>query len=80
MNYEAMAIKILEQVTGTDGLAEDKELDLFEAGLLDSLAVISIIVQIEERTGVVLQPTDFQREDIASVEAFTKYLAEKEIK
>ncbi len=80
MNYEAMAIEILEQVTGTDGLAEDKELDLFEAGLLDSLAVISIIVQIEERTGVVLQPTDFQREDIASVEAFTKYLAEKEIK
>ena len=80
MNYEAMAIEILEQVTGTDGLAEDKELDLFEAGLLDSLAVISIIVQIEERTGVVLQPTDFQREDIASVEVFTKYLAEKEIK
>lgn len=80
MNYEAMAIEILEQVTGTDGLAEDKELDLFEAGLLDSLAVISIIVQIEERTGVVLQPTDFQREDIASVEAFTNYLAAKEIK
>ena len=79
MNYEAMAIEILEQVTGTDGLAEDKELDLFEAGLLDSLAVISIIVQIEEKTGVVLQPTDFQREDIASVEAFTNYLAEKEI-
>ena len=80
MNYESMAVEILEHVTGTDGLAEDKELDLFEAGLLDSLAVISIIVQIEERTGVVLQPTDFQREDIASVEAFTKYLAEKEIK
>lgn len=80
MNYEAMAIEILEQVTGTDGLAEDKELDLFEAGLLDSLAVISIIVQIEERTGVVLQPTDFQREDIASVDAFANYLEKKGIK
>lgn len=80
MNYESMAVEILEHVTGTDGLDEDKELDLFEAGLLDSLAVISIIVQIEERTGVVLQPTDFQREDIASVYAFANYLETKGIK
>lgn len=79
MNYESMAVEILEHVTGTDGLVEEKELDLFEAGLLDSLAVISIIVQIEERTGVALQPTDFQREDIASVNAFAKYLKTKGI-
>ena len=80
MSYEDMAIEILETVTGTEGLDEDKELDLFEAGLLDSLAVISIIVQIEEKTGVALQPTDFQREDIASVVAFAKYLEAKDIK
>lgn len=80
MNYETMAIELLENVTGTEGLEEDKELDLFEAGLLDSLAVISIIVQIEEKTGVILQPTDFQREDIASVVALTKYLEANDIK
>ncbi|MBO6204448.1 MAG: hypothetical protein J6O13_13050 [Selenomonas sp.] len=80
MNYEAMAIEILETVTGTAGLEEDKALDLFEAGLLDSLAAISIIVQIEEKTGVVLQPTDFQREDISSVTALAKYLEANDIK
>lgn len=80
MNYDEMAVEILEQITELDGLSEDKDLDLFEAGLLDSLAVIEVIVQIEVMTGVKLQPTDFVREDISSVDNLSAFLRNKEIK
>lgn len=80
MNYDEMAVEILEQITELDGLSEDKDLDLFEAGLLDSLAVIEVIVQIEVMTGVRLQPTDFVREDISSVDNLSAFLQNKEIK
>lgn len=77
MDYEAMATEILEQVSEVEGLSEDKDLNLFEAGLLDSLAVIGVIIQIEVRTGIRLQPTDFVKEDIASVNSLSKYLKNK---
>ena len=80
MNYDEMAVEILEQITELDGLSWDKDLDLFEAGLLDSLAVIEVIVQIEVMTGVKLQPTDFVREDISSVDNLSAFLRNKEIK
>lgn len=80
MNYDEMAVEILEQITELDGLSEDKDLDLFEAGLLDSLAVIEVIVQIEAMTGVKLQPTDFIREDISNVNNLSFFLKTKGIK
>jgi hypothetical protein len=73
-NYELIAIEILEKVAGTDGLKDEKDLNLFDVGLLDSLAVISIIITIEEKFGIRLQPTDFTREDISTVENFIKFL------
>lgn len=73
-NYELIAIEILEKVAGTDGLKDEKDLNLFDVGLLDSLAVISIIITIEEKFGIRLQPTDFNREDISTVENFIKFL------
>ena len=80
MNYDEMAVEILEQITELDGLSEDKDFDLFEAGLLDSLAVIEVIVQIEAMTGVKLQPTDFIREDISNVNNLSLFLKTKGIK
>lgn len=73
-NYELMAIEILEKVAGTDGLEEEKDLNLFEVGLLDSLAAISIIISVEEKFGVRLQPTDLTREDISTVKKFAEFL------
>lgn len=77
-DYEKIAIEILEDVTGTDGLAEEKDLNLFEEGLLDSMAIISIILQIEEKMGLTLEPTDFKREDVQSINHFAAYLKAKD--
>lgn len=76
--YETMAVEILEKAADTDGLEEEMELDLFDAGLLDSLSVISIIIMIEEKIGKVLVPTDFVQKDISTVREFARFLMEKD--
>lgn len=73
-NIEKLALEIIERAAQTEGLEEDMDMDLFEVGLLDSLSVISIIISIEEKFGIRLQPTDFVRDDIASVNNFINFL------
>lgn len=76
-NLKEMALDILEEACETDEVREDLDLDLFEAGLIDSLASVMVLLAIEERTGVKLQPTDITREDITTVNNFIKFLEEK---
>ncbi|MGL5417305.1 D-alanine--poly(phosphoribitol) ligase subunit DltC [uncultured Clostridium sp.] len=67
-------LEILEEVTGNDEVREDLDLNLFEAELLDSLAIIEILIQIEEKLGMKLQPTDIEREDMSTVNNLTNFL------
>lgn len=67
-------IEIFTDVTGSDEIADDLDLNLFEAGLLDSLAIIEVLLQIEEKLGIKLQPTDLEREDMSTVNKLTAFL------
>ena len=72
-----MKDKVLEifiEVTGNDEIAEDLDLNLFDAGLLDSLAIIEVLLKIEENLGIKLQPTDLEREDMSTVNKMTAFL------
>ena len=72
-----MKEKVLEifiEVTGNDEIEEDLDLNLFDAGLLDSLAIIEVLLQIEEKLGIKLQPTDLDREDMSTVNKMTAFL------
>lgn len=71
---QEQVIEIFEEVTGCDEIRDDLELDLFEAGLLDSLAIIEVLLQIEEIFGIKLQPTDLERKDMATVNNLVKFL------
>ena len=71
---QEQVIEIFEEVTGCDEIREDLEMDLFEAGLLDSLAIIEVLLQIEERLGIKLQPTDLERSDMATVNNLVAFL------
>ena len=68
------AIGIFEDVLGCDEIREDLNLNLFEAELLDSLAIIEVLLEIEERLGITLQPTDLERSDMATVNNLVKFL------
>lgn len=67
-------LDIFEEVTGTDEIREDLDLDLFEAGLLDSLGIIEVLLKIEEVFGIKLQPTDLERQDMATTNNLVAFL------
>lgn len=77
MDYNELALQIMETVCETDEVGEDKDMDLFEAGFIDSLSTINIILEIEERIGLKLQPTDFEKNDISTVNHFAAFLQRK---
>lgn len=67
------ALDILEAACETDEVREGDDMDLFEAGILDSIGMVSVIVEIEKQLGITLQPTDLQKEDVKCVNNFVKY-------
>lgn len=74
MDYKNLALEILENVCETDEIREDLDMDLFEAGLIDSLSSIGILLEIEKKLGLKLQITDLEKSDISSVNNFEAFL------
>ena len=77
MDYKNLALDILENVCETDEIREDLDMDLFEAGLIDSLSSISILLEIEEKLGIKLQITDFDKSDISTVNNLALFLKKR---
>lgn len=74
---EEKVINILIEVTGNDDICDEKDTDLFEAGLLDSLGIIEVLLKIEEVFGIKLQPTDLEKKDMATVNNLVSFLSNK---
>lgn len=74
---EEKVLEMLIEITGSDDIAEEKDTDLFEAGLLDSLGIIEVLLKIEEVFGLKLQPTDLERKDMATVNNLVEFLKTK---
>ena len=62
MNIEETVLDILEEITGTDEVKENQEVDLFDEGLMDSLATVQLLVEIEEKLGVQVPVSEFDRD------------------
>lgn len=60
MNIEETVLSILKDITGSDEV-NDLDLDLFEEGLLDSLATVQMLVEIEEQLQVSVPVSEFDR-------------------
>lgn len=74
---EEKIIDILVELTGEDGVREDLKIDLIEAGLLDSLAIVSLIVELEEAFDIHISPSEYEREAFSSVQNIMKLVHEK---
>ena len=58
---EARMLDLIEEVCDDEVIREERDIDLFEAGLLDSMAAIELLVGIESEFGVVIAPTAVER-------------------
>lgn len=57
-------LDLIGEVCDDDAVRDERDLDLFEAGFLDSLAAIELLVGIEERFGVDIAPTAVERSEM----------------
>lgn len=67
VNTEEKVLDMLEDICDDDAVREERDIDLFDAGLLDSMAAIELLVAIEEEFGVQIAPTAVDREEMNTV-------------
>lgn len=66
-NVEERMLDLIEEICDDEVIREERDIDLFEAGLLDSMAAIELLVAIETNFGVEIAPTAVERGDMNSV-------------
>lgn len=61
---EEKILEMLAIICEDDVVKENREVELFETGLLDSLAFAELLFDIEDKFGVVIAPSEIERADI----------------
>lgn len=71
---EERVIEIIENLTGYKQLKENKDIDLLENEILDSLAFVELITALEEEFDIEIQPTQVNPDTWRSVEKITELI------
>ncbi len=74
---ESKALALIAEACSSDDVISERDIDLFEAGLMDSLAFVELLVGFEENLGVVIQPTEIEREEVSTVNRILGLLDER---
>lgn len=63
---EEKILDLLAEVCEDDVVKSNLDLDLFETDLLDSLAFAELLFAIEEKFGVIIAPSEIERDDMST--------------
>ncbi len=76
---EEKILAILAEKCGVEpeDLSEDMDIDMFEEGLLDSFAMLGLIVEFEEQLGIKLEITEIDRKDINTPNKVIEHLKKR---
>ncbi len=72
-------LEMLAEICEDDVVTEDLSIDLFEEGLLDSLGVAQLLMETEDRLGVVIGLTEIERSDIDTPEKIVSLIERKAV-
>ncbi|WP_163652357.1 D-alanine--poly(phosphoribitol) ligase subunit DltC [Listeria sp. PSOL-1] len=76
MAFRDEVLKILEEITETEEVKDNTNVQLFDEGLLDSMATVSLLVEIEARLGITVPVSEFERTEWATPEMIIAKLEE----
>ena len=62
MEFENQVIELLAEICQDDVVKENPNIELFDTGLLDSFGTVEMLVQVEERFGITVPITEFDRD------------------
>lgn len=74
---EDKILDLLAKITEVEEIKEDRDLNLFDDGILDSLSLIELLLALEEEFGLKLEPTEIHREDIETPNKLVNYLVKR---
>lgn len=72
--FKDQVLDILEEVCENDIVKENTDVQLFEEGILDSFGTVSLLVEIQERLGIEVSISDFDRDEWATPNMIVKKL------
>ncbi len=72
---EDKIIEIIEELSEIKNLKENKEMDLIENDVLDSLAFIELIYRLEEEFDIEIQPTQVKSDTWRKISEIEKLVA-----
>lgn len=74
---EQTLLATVVRIAGTDEILAERDLDLYDAGLMDSMAFVELLVALDEDLGVVVPPTEVDRSDISTVNKLVAFVGER---
>lgn len=74
---EEKILDMLEEICGDGIVKEDRDIDLLEEGLIDSLDYVTLLVQIDKELGIALSPTEFTKEEMATPNRIIKSVSSR---
>ena len=70
-------LDILTDISGTDEIKRNPDLELFKNGWLDSFGIIELFVAIQEQLEIEVAPTEMEREEWDTANKIIAYLEER---
>lgn len=56
-------IEILQDLTGSEEVATNLDINLFDAGLIDSMATVQLLLELQAQCGVDIPVSEFERSE-----------------
>ena len=57
-------LEVLADICEDDIVLSDPDVELFESGLLDSIAYMELLLEIERELGISVAPSEVEKEDV----------------
>lgn len=74
MSFRDQVLNILEEITESEEVKENTNVRLFDEGLLDSMATVQLLVEIESNLDITVPVSEFERDEWATPELIIKQL------
>ncbi|MBR3317757.1 MAG: D-alanine--poly(phosphoribitol) ligase subunit DltC [Atopobiaceae bacterium] len=76
-NIAEQIVDLVVEISGEDEVAEERDIDLFEEEILDSMAAIELLVAIKDEFGVSIAPTELDRSEMNTVNKIIARVSER---
>ncbi|EUJ46059.1 D-alanine--poly(phosphoribitol) ligase subunit DltC [Paenilisteria rocourtiae] len=76
MAFREDVLEILEEITESEEVMENTSVQLFDEGLLDSMATVQFLIEVESRLGITVPVSEFDRDEWATPEKIITKLEE----